>query len=130
MRKAAAAILVSLMIPSSVFAQSQTIEPPANSQANRVATVVGPRDGLRVRGALQLTGATTPFSLAPTHAPSKARKSHPVMIGAAIGAGAGYLLNATACRTGESVCTVPGNILMAGIGAGVGAVVGLFVGRR
>src|SRR5262249_50543320 len=73
------------------------------------------------RRAMRLTALQTP----PTR-----RVRHPVLLGAVIGGVGGFVLNASACRTGESVCTSAGNLMMAGIGAGVGAFVGWLVAGR
>ena len=130
MRKAVTATLISLIIPSSAFGQSSTIPTHSNSATNRVAPVVDTPGSLRLPGALQLVDSREAFTTASTQTPSKRRNGHPVLIGAAIGAGAGYLINVTACRTGESVCSGAGDLMTAGIGAGIGALVGLLIARR
>ena len=85
---------------------------------------------LRRSAALEFRHAGQALDGSPSQAQPNARNGHPVLIGAAIGAGAGFLINVTACRTGESVCSAPGNLLMAGIGAGIGALVGVLVSRH
>jgi len=39
------------------------------------------------------------------------------------------MINATQCRSGDSICTGGGNALMAGIGAAIGATVGALISR-
>jgi hypothetical protein len=119
------AILVSLTVPFTVLAQRDEGGTSAGTVA--LIAVEGPLHRSVAREAKRLarmpeTGSSQTQQTAHHH-------GHPVLLGAAIGAGAGFLLNATACRTGESVCTGPGNLLMAAIGAGIGAAIGALVSR-
>jgi hypothetical protein len=130
MKKGVAAISILLILPSMVFAQSPTHEPSSTEGVGRIALMVeiGP---LQRSAALELRHSAQALDRGPSQAQRNGTRSgHPVLIGAAIGAGAGLLINVTACRTGESVCSAPGNLLMAGIGAGIGALVGVLVSRH
>jgi hypothetical protein len=129
MKKGVAAILILLIFPSIGLAQSTADDPGSTGGVRRIALMVE-MDQQRRSPALEFRYPAQSFDRGLSQAQPKARSGHPVLIGAAIGAGAGFLINATACRTGESVCTAPGNILMAGIGAGVGALVGVLVSRH
>jgi hypothetical protein len=106
-----------------------TDEENYGTAARRAHTVHGaratfPRQGTRANRNGARLGADIAIRLeererfveTPDHqSQQKTRTGHPVLIGGAIGATAGLVLNATAYRTGESVCT--GAALMAGIGA-------------
>jgi len=118
------AILVSLTVPFTVLAQRDEGGTSAGTVA--LIDVEGPLHRSVVREVERL--AKVP-DIGSSQTQQKAHHGHPVLLGAAIGAGAGFLLNATACRTGESVCTGPGNLLMAAIGAGIGAAIGALVSR-
>ena len=122
MKNGVAAILMLLICPSIGLAQSATREsaPPEGPTPIARMVEIGQR---RRPAALELWHSGHALSGDQNQAQPKARSGHPVLIGAAIGAGSGFLLNATACRTGESVCTGAGNLLMAGIGALVGVLV-------
>jgi hypothetical protein len=128
MTKGVAAILILLVLPSIGFAQSPTDDPGSTGGVTRIALMVEIGQ-LRLSAALELRHTGQALDRGPSQAQPNTR-SHPVLIGAAIGAGAGLLINVTACRTGESVCSAPGNLLMAGIGAGIGALVGVLVSRH
>jgi hypothetical protein len=111
------ALLLAALIPSTVLAQPSQDKEPARIA---MALVSGPISLSAVRNAER-------FVETPDHqSQQKTRTGHPVLI-AAIGATAGFVLNATPYRTGESVCT--GAALMAGIGAAVGAGIGALVSR-
>jgi hypothetical protein len=129
MKKGVAAISILLILPSMSFAQTPTHDPSSTEGAGRTAMMVdiGP---LQRSAALEFQHSGQALDRGQSQAQPKARSGHPVLIGAAIGAGAGLLINVTACRTGESVCSAPGNLLMAGIGAGIGALVGVLVSRH
>ena len=119
MKRGVAAILIVLVLPTTGFAQRQS---DAGSSGG-----VG---GIAITVDLARSRPEQAFNRAASQPQPSVHHGHPVLIGAAVGAGAGYVLNATACRTGESVCTVPGNLLLAGIGAGIGAVIGVLISRR
>jgi hypothetical protein len=129
MKKGVAAFLVWLILPSICFAQSATGSAGSTDVLDRNAWMVeiGP---LRGPAALEFRHPEQVLHSGQSQAQPNAHHGHPVLIGVAIGAGAGYLINATACRTGEGVCTFPGNMLMAGIGAGIGALVGVLISRH
>jgi hypothetical protein len=118
MKQRITAILISLMLPSAVCAQSSI-----DRRGSRIATADG--GGPLHRSALR--EAERIVKIVANQSQQHRRVRHPVLLGAAIGAGAGFLINATACRTGESICTGGGNVLMAGIGGGIGAAVGALV---
>jgi hypothetical protein len=128
MKNGVAAILILLIFPSMGFAQSATDDPGSTERVGRIALIVEVGQPRR-SAALEFRYPGQALDRGPSQAQPKARSGHPVLIGAAIGAGAGFLINVTACRTGESVCSAPGNLLMAGIGAGIGALVGVLVSR-
>jgi hypothetical protein len=112
------ALLLAALIPSTALAQPSQDKEPARIA---MALVSGPISLSAVRNAER-------FVETPDHqSQQKTRTGHPVLIGAAIGATAGFVLNATPYRTGESVWT--GAALMAGIGAAVGAGIGALVSR-
>lgn len=133
MTKIVAAVAIALVARTGVFAQSlQSFTSDAASRGNvgRAPLVIDVRDvteDVDVRHRISRRDMAERASL---QTPPARRVRHPVLLGAAIGAGAGFVLNASACRTGESVCTSAGNLMMAGIGAGVGAVVGWLVAGR
>lgn len=129
MKQGVAAISLVLILPSLVFAQSATPDPGSTEGVGRMAVMVdiGP---LQRSAALAFRRSGQALERSPSQAQPNVRSGHPVLVGAAIGAGAGLLINVTACRTGESVCSAPGNLLMAGIGAGIGALVGVLVSRH
>jgi len=122
MKKRIAAMLMSLMLPSTVLAQATN-----DRDVARMAAETRPLHLAAMREAERLAKTQDPSAAQP--APSTARAGHPVLLGVAIGAGAGFLTNATFCRTGEGLCTGAGNLLMAGIGAGIGAAIGALVSR-
>jgi hypothetical protein len=124
MKKMVTVILVVLMVPLTVRAQGDDGAARAGSVAP--IAIEGPLHRSVVREAERLAKAP---DIASSQAQQKAHHGHPILLGAAIGAGAGFLLNATACNTGESVCSGPGNVLMAAIGAGIGAAIGAVVSR-
>ena len=128
MKKVVAVISILLILSSICFAQSPTREPSSTEGADRIALVdIGQ---LQPSAVLEFRHSGQALERGPSQAQSNTRSGHPVLIGAAIGAGAGLLINVTACRTGESVCSAPGNLLMAGIGAGIGALVGVLVSKH
>ncbi len=129
MKKGVAAISILLILPSTGFAQSPTHDPSSTERIGRIALIVEIGQ-LQRSAALEFRHSRQALDLGPSQAQPNTRSGHPVLIGAAIGAGAGLLINATACRTGESVCSAPGNLLMAGIGAGIGALVGVLVSKH
>jgi hypothetical protein len=129
MKKGVAAILILLIFPSMGLAQSAIDHQGSIEGVGRIALMVELGE-LRRSAALESRHPEQALEGGPSQAQPNARIGHPVLIGAAIGAGAGFLINATACRTGESVCSAPGNLLMAGIGAGIGALVGVLVSRH
>ena len=122
MMKPIAAILMSLMLPSAVVAHTAK-----DRDVVRLASEARPLHRAVMREAERL--AKMQDSSPAQRSQSTARGGHPVLIGVAIGAGAGFLTNATFCRTGEGFCTGAGNLVMAGIGAGIGAVIGALVSR-
>jgi hypothetical protein len=122
MMKPIAAILMSLMLPSAVLAHTAK-----DRDVVRLASEARPLHRAVMREAERL--AKMQDSSPAQRSQSTARGGHPVLIGVAIGAGAGFLTNATFCRTGEGFCTGAGNLVMAGIGAGIGAVIGALVSR-
>jgi hypothetical protein len=96
------ALLLAALIPSTALAQPSQDKEPARIA---MALVSGPISLSAVRNAER-------FVETPDHqSQQKTRTGHPVLIGAAIGATAGFVLNATPYRTGESVWT--GAALMA-----------------
>ena len=119
MKQCLAAVVLSLVLPAVTLAQNPTTQTLSKLPTN----VAGPLYGFAPR---QADRVATPSSNSPQ---KKTRVRHPVLLGAAIGAGAGFVINAAACRTGESVCTSGGNVLMAGIGAGIGAAIGAVLSR-
>ncbi len=124
MKKQIVAILLSLMVASPVFAQIV----PNDAKAARIAATIdagGPLYRSAVREAEGMAQARANES---QQQQQKRRIRHPALVGAAIGAGAGFLITAP-CRTGESWCSTPGKVLMTGIGAGFGAAVGVLVSR-
>jgi hypothetical protein len=129
MKKGIAVVSMLLSLQSTSFAQSRT---PAASPTAGIARIAATLDIGQLQRSTDRTFVRSRQALSrgSRQAQPSARNRHPVMIGAAIGAGAGLLINVSACRTGESVCTASGNLLMAGIGAGVGALVGVLVSRR
>jgi hypothetical protein len=129
MRKGIAAISILLVFPSMGMAQSPTHDPRSTERAGRIAVMVDVGQ-LPRSAALESRYSGRLLDRGPSKAQSNTRSGHAVLIGAAIGAGAGLLINVTACRTGESVCSAQGNLLMAGIGAGIGALVGVLVSRH
>jgi hypothetical protein len=129
MKKSVATILILLIFPSRGLAQSATDDPGSTEGVSRIALMVEIGQ-LRRSDALEFRHPGQTLDRGPSQAQPKARSGHPVLIGAAIGAGAGFLINVTACRTGESVCSASGNLVMAGIGAGIGALVGVLVSRH
>jgi hypothetical protein len=122
MEKRIAAMLMSLMLPSTVLAQTTN-----DRDVARMATEARPLHLAAMREAERLAKMQDNGSAQPLQ--STARAGHPVLLGVAIGAGAGFLATATFCRTGEGFCTGAGNLVMAGIGAGIGAVIGALVFR-
>lgn len=129
MKKGVAAISILLILPSMGFAQSPIDDPGSTEGVGRIALMV--EIGQLPRSAvLEFRHPVQALDRGPSRAQPNTRRGHPVLIGAAIGAGAGLVINVTACRTGESVCSAPGNLLMAGIGAGIGALVGVLVSRH
>jgi hypothetical protein len=128
MNKAVAAISILLFLPSIAFAQSPH-DPSLIERAGRIALMIE-IDQLQRPGTSTFRHIGRTLDRSTGQAQPNTRRGHPVLIGAAIGAGAGFLINATACRTGESVCSTPGNLMMAGIGAGIGALVGVLVSRH
>ena len=119
MKKATAVLLVALM-PSTALAQA--------AQDHGGARIAIPISS----GPLYQSAMRKAEGLAETRGPQsqpKRRIGHPVLLGAAIGGTAGFVLNATQCRTGESFCTGAGNALMAGIGAAIGAGVAALISR-
>jgi hypothetical protein len=129
MKKAVAAISILLILPSMGFAQSPTHDSNSTEGVGRIALRVEIGQ-LRRSATLEFRHSGQALDRGASQTQPSTRSGHPVLIGAAIGAGAGLLINVTACRTGESVCSTPGNLLMAGIGAGIGALVGLLVSRH
>jgi len=129
MKKGVASILILLIVPSLGFAQSPTHDPSSTDGAGRIALKVEIGQ-LQRSSALDFWHSGQAFDPGSSQLQPNTRSSHPVLIGAAIGGGAGLLINVTACRTGESVCSAPGNLLMAGIGAGIGALVRVLVSRH
>lgn len=131
MRRAVATILMVGLLPSIALGQSAPIadEPSAALHRLRLRAAIVDTGPPR-RFASQELNEHSRFDRGSRQTAAKQSNGHPVLIGAAIGAGAGFLINATACRTGESVCSGAGNLLMAGIGAGAGALVGLLISRR
>ena len=129
MKKGVAAISILLILPSTAFAQSPTHDPSSTERVGRIALIVEIGQ-LQRSAALEFRHSGQAFDRGPSQAQPNTRSGHPVLTGAAIGAGAGLLINATACRTGESVCSAPGNLLMTGIGAGIGALVGVLVSKH
>lgn len=129
MKKGVAAISILLILPSMGFAQSPTDDTSSTERVGRIALMVEIGQ-LRPSAALESPHPGQALDRGPGQAQPNTRRGHPVLIGAAVGAGAGLLINVTACRTGESVCSAPGNLLMAGIGAGIGALVGVVVSRH
>jgi hypothetical protein len=129
MKKGVAVISILLILPSLCFAQSPTYDSSSAERVGRIAVMaeMGP---LQRSAALEFRRSGHALDRVGSQAQPNARTGHPVLIGAAVGAGAGLLINVTACRTGESVCSAPGNLLMAGIGAGIGALVGMLVSRH
>jgi hypothetical protein len=124
MRKTIAAILMALTLGPHVVAQGHE-----SNVSTVVVGMTGPA-GPRFRPAtreLERLAKTADTQSGKTQRGTGGH--HPVLVGAAIGAGAGFLINATACRTGESICTGAGNVLVAGIGAAIGAAVGALVSR-
>ena|SRR5215510_2071423 len=119
MKKATAVLLVALM-PSTALAQA--------SKDHGGARIAIPIDS----GPLYVSAVRKAEGLVETRdhqSQQKTRTGHPVLLGAVIGGTAGFVLNATQCRTGESFCTGAGNALMAGIGAAIGATVGALISR-
>jgi hypothetical protein len=129
MKRGVAAISILLILPSVGFAQSPIHDPSSTEGAGRIALMVEIGQ-LQRSAALEFRHSGQAPDRGPSQLQPNTRSGHPVLLGAAIGAGAGLLINVTACRTGESVCSAPGNLLMAGIGAGIGALVGVLVSRR
>lgn len=129
MKKGVAAISILLVLPSMAFAQSPTRDASSTEGSGRIALMVEVGQ-LQRSAALEFRHSGQALDRSPNQVQPNNRSSHSVLIGAAIGAGAGLLTNVTACRTGESVCSAPGNLLMAGIGAGVGALIGVLVSRH
>lgn len=129
MKKGIAATSILLMLPSVGFAQSPTGDPSSPDGIGRIALTVAIGQ-LQRPAALEFRLPSQALDRGTNQAQPNTRRGHPVLIGAAIGAGAGLLINVAACRTGESVCSGPGNLLMAGIGAGIGALVGVLVSRH
>ena len=129
MKKRVALILVLLMLSSTGFAQNPRDSGGSTGGVSRHTSIVE-LGGLRRSIAPESQHLGRAVNRGRSGASASARRGHPVLTGAAIGAGAAYLINATACKTGESVCSAPGNLLMAGIGAGIGALVGVLVSRR
>jgi hypothetical protein len=129
MKKGVAAISILLILPSMGFAQSPTRDPGSTEGVGRIALMVE-IDRLQRPATLEFRHSGQALDHNPNQAQPKTLSRHPVLIGAAIGAGGGLLINVTACRTGESVCSAPGNLLMAGIGAGIGALFGVLVSRH
>lgn len=129
MKRAVAAISILLILPSMGLAQSPTHDPSSTKGVDRIALMIEVGQ-LQRSEALESRHFGQALDRSPTQAQPNTRSGHPVLIGAAIGAGAGLLINVTACRTGESVCSAPGNLLMAGIGAGIGALIGVLVSRH
>ena len=129
MKKGIAVISMLLSLQSKILAQRPTRDTSLTDGVGRLASVV--EIGHLQRSAdLEFEHSRRAFDRGSSQAQPSIRHRHPVLIGAAIGAGAGLLINVTACRTGESVCSAPGNLLMAGIGAGIGALVGVLVSRH
>ena len=129
MKKGIVAILILLISPSMGFAQSATDDPSSTAGVGRMTLMVEIGQPRR-SAALEFRHPGQALDRGPSQTQPKARSGHPVLIGAAIGAGAGFLINVTACRTGEGACSAPGNLLMAGIGAGIGALIGALVSRH
>lgn len=129
MKKGIAVISILLSLQSKILAQSPTRDASSTEGVGRIASVV--EIGHLQRSAdLEFRHSRQALDRGSSQAQPSIRNRHPVLIGAAIGAGAGLLINVTACRTDESVCSAPGNLLMAGIGAGIGALVGVLVSRH
>jgi hypothetical protein len=119
MKKVTAVLLVALM-PSTALAQASKDHGGA-----RIAIPIS-------SGPLYLSAVRKAEGLVETRdqqSQQAKRTGHPVLLGAVIGGTAGFVINATQCRTGESVCTGAGNALMAGIGAAIGAAVGALISR-
>jgi hypothetical protein len=129
MKRSVAAVSILLLLPSMGFAQSLPHDPSSTEGVGRIALRVEIGQ-LQRPAALEFRHSGQALAHGPSQAQPNTRSGHPVLLGAAIGAGAGLLINVTACRTGESVCSAPGNLLMAGIGAGIGALVGVLVSRH
>jgi hypothetical protein len=129
MTKIVPTLLIVASISAGARAQSATFESPLRTATYPLAHAIEAREPVRLSPGWLHADARHDPPGAPSQTQSGHRVRHPVLLGAAIGAGAGFVLNASACRTGESVCTAAGNLMMAGIGAGVGAVVGAIVGR-
>jgi hypothetical protein len=126
MKRMVAVVAIAVGMPAAVRAQTPTGDERFVVKARPVPLVLDIDDAVRRvvrRDVRELVSASV-------QTPAGHHVRHPVLIGAAIGAGAGFVLNASACRTGESVCTSAGNLMMAGIGAGVGSVIGWLVAGR
>lgn len=130
MKEGLAVISLLLSLQSKALAQSPTFDAKSAAGESRIASVIAMDQALGSADR-EFRHAREAFSpRSPTQAQPGSRTRHPILLGTAIGAGAGLLINVTACRTGESVCSAPGNLLMAGIGAGIGALVGVLVSRH
>jgi hypothetical protein len=129
MMRGVATIAILLILPSMGYAQGPTHDPSSTVGIGRIASMVEIGQ-LQRSAALPFRHPGHTLDRVRSQAQPNARRGHPVLIGAAIGAGAGVLINVTACRTGESVCSARGNFLMAGIGAGIGALLGVLVSRH
>ena len=129
MKKSIAVLSILLTLHTTMLAQSLTRDASSTEAVGRIASVIEIGQ-LQRSAALELRHSRQALDRGSKPVQPSTRKRHPVLIGAAIGAGAGLLINVTACRTGESVCSAPGNLLMAGIGAGIGALVGVLVSRH
>lgn len=119
MTRPTTALVIALTLASPLCARAS--EPPPPPRVAPTCTS-GPLTCAVSREAARLAQVEPP-------ARRKKRISHPVWLGAAIGASAGFVVHATQCRTGEGLCTGAGNALMAGIGAGVGAAIAILVAR-
>lgn len=130
MTKVVVAVLIALVARTGVFAQSLTSDAPFADPTLRLEHPIALRDAVYVA-----TGETRRLERrreagASQQTPTTHRVRHPVLLGAVIGGATGFVLNASACGTGEAFCTSAGNLFMAGVGAGVGAVVGWLVAGR
>jgi hypothetical protein len=131
MTRVVATLLFAFVARTAVFAQTLTSDAPFTAAAPRLEHPVALRDAVYVATEahrLDFDRRHQADASLQTSTPHRVR--HPVLLGAVIGGATGFVLNASACRTGESVCTSAGNLMMAGIGAGVGAFVGWLVAGR